>query len=121
MAKVKFNSVLNQLSGELDQWIFRQTIYGPRVSPKGERRRPWSQAQANQRERLKAAGRFYRAEMRDPLKNARYRARAKEAKIPVSAFVMGGFLKFGTRFADLENPASATGAELAGRDGGEAD
>jgi len=119
MAKAKLNSALTKLSGTIDNWVYSDTAHGPVIARKGRRRRPWSQAQKEQRRRLtQDAAAFYHAEMRDPAKNAHYRARAKALNLPVSAFVMGGFMKHGPRFSERESPgAASTGGETTGRDG----
>ncbi len=123
MAKAKLNAALTQLSGTLDAWSYRDTDRGTVVARKGHRRRPWSEAQKAQRIKLaREAATFYRREMRDPAKNAHYRARARELKLPVSSFVMGGFMKHGARFSELEGPgAPNAGGEASGRDGADAE
>ena len=41
----------------------------------------------------------YHTQMRDAVRAEHYRARAKQEKIPVSSFGMGGFMKHGPKFS----------------------
>lgn len=118
MVKAKLNPALTQFSGEIKGLVFSQTKQGTIVATKGERRRPWSPRQEMQRRRMtNEAALYYHREMQDPAKNAHYRARAKELRRPVSAFVMGGYMKYGARFAEMEDPTRSPAGEALGRDG----
>ncbi len=122
MAKVRLNSTFNQFSGSIDKFVFKQTEHGTVVTPKPNKPETWSVKQYAHRERMKyGASRFYREQKRDPVRFAHYQARAKELKIPVSAFVMGGFMKHGAKFAVLEAPPQPPAPESDGRDGGDAE
>jgi hypothetical protein len=122
MAKAKLNPLVQQLSGRVGGLVFKQTAHGTIISPKGETPRKWSAKQKAQRRRLTVEAKlFYRREMADPVKAAHYRSRARQEKIPVSAFVMGGFMKHGPRFAELEQAGGPPGGQADGRDGMDAE
>jgi hypothetical protein len=122
MAKAQLNSGLNQLNGMIDGWVYKQTPHGTTVSRRPDKPRDWSEAQQANRIRMKQGARqFYWAQMSDSVRAAHYRARALELKIPVSSFLMGGFMKHGARFAEMEKPVPPRGRDEAGRDGGDAD
>ena len=118
MAKAKLNPLLSGMKGSIGRLTVRETPHGTVVTRKGKNPEEWSAKQKAQRLQLKfQASNFYWHQMSDPEKAAHYRARAKERRIPVSAFVMGGFMKHGAAFAEMEAPHQAPGGETAGRDG----
>jgi hypothetical protein len=117
MAKLTLNPLLAQLSGTINNLTVRQTAHGPVVTPKGQTPRQWSPVQRANRARMTEASAFYRTQMSDPMQAAHHRARAKELGLPVSAFVIGGYIKHGTRFAALEAPRFGPEREFDGRDG----
>ena len=124
MAKLKLNALLNQVTGSVGRITIKQTPHGPVVSgkPKKNKKRKWSGAQKTNRARMGQQARwFYRHQMEDPVRAAHYKARAKQEKIPVSAFVMGGFMKYGENFAVMEAPGEPPGGQFDGRDGGDAE
>jgi hypothetical protein len=119
MAKLTLNPLLAHLSGTIDRLTVRQTPHGAVITPKAETPRKWSSEQRANRQRMSEASRFYRAQMCDPARAAHLRARAKEMGLPVSAFVIGGFIKHGDRFATWEAPPATPRGEFDGRDGGD--
>src|SRR4051812_17861548 len=121
MAKVQFNPLLAQIRGSIDGLTVRQTPHGPVMTPKADPPKRWSVAQKRHRERMREAGWFYRHEMRNSDRAAHYRARALERGIPVSSFVMGGFIRYGEAFAAMETPTALPHSEADGRDGGDAE
>lgn len=122
MAKVKLNAALTHLSGTIEHWVYRQTPDGTIVSPRAKRKQPWSHKQKAHRVKMsQEAAELYHAEMRDPAKNATHRLHAKAQGSPVSAYVMGGYMKRGTRFAELHATDSPLDSELSGRDGSDCD
>ena len=115
MGKVKLTTFVTEARGAIGNVVFRTTRHGVVVTRKPQRVCRWSKAQREYRERMKSAGRFYKGEMADPEKRRHYVGRAAELNIPVSAFVIGGFMKHGPDFARLEAPRARV--ELAARDG----
>jgi hypothetical protein len=96
MAKIARHSFLSRLSGRIGDVVVRQTRAGPVMSRRPDMSKvKWSPAQRARRKLMRAAGAHYRVVMSDPKEAARYRALAAKKKIPVSAFVMGEFLKRG--------------------------
>jgi len=94
VAKLRLNSALAQLRGTIDGLVIKHTPHGAVLS-----RRPdmssvkWSSAQKARRKLMQEASQYYRAAMEDSKQATRYRALARKNKIPVSAFVMGEYLK----------------------------
>jgi hypothetical protein len=117
MAKLKSNGILQEIRGTLGIFTIKDTPRGPIVTQRPEIPRRWSAKQVAQRARMTEARRFYRDEMTDPIRAAHYRARAKERALPISSFVMGGYLKHGAGFRDLEAPTATPGGQADGRDG----
>lgn len=120
MAKVKFNPTLTEVRGTVGNLIFRQTVHGAEINSKPTRPKRWSVKQKAHRTRLREAALFYRKQMADPTRRAYYEARARERHIPVSAYVMGGYMKYGTNFAE-NDPGRNAANDVDGRDGADVD
>lgn len=94
MARTKLNSALQGLQGQIDDWIYKHYAYGTVVT-----RRPrmekvvWSPAQRAHREKVRAAGAFYRAVLADPKLKRRYAAIAAKKGIPLSAVTLSEYFK----------------------------
>lgn len=94
MARVRLNSALNEVRGDLDGFVFKHYAYGTVVS-----RRPrmahltLTPAQRAQRERFKAAAKFYRTVLADPALKRRYTAQAKKEGVPLSAVTLRVYLR----------------------------
>ncbi len=96
MAKIDLSSFLSRMSGRIGDMVVRQTRTGPVLSRVPDMSKvKWSPAQRARRKLMREAGAHYRAVMSDPKQADRYRALAAKKKIPVSALVMGEFLKRG--------------------------
>ena len=96
MAKLDLHSFLSRVSGRVGDVVVRQTRAGPVVSRLPDTSKmKWSPAQRARRKLMRDAGAHYRAVMSDPKQAERYRALAAKKKIPVSALVMGEFIKRG--------------------------
>jgi hypothetical protein len=122
MAKIKFNPLLAEVSGSIGKLTVRPTAHGMVLSSKPAERDNWSPAQKSNREKLGLYARiFYRQQMSNAACADHYRARALALSIPVSAFVMGGFMKHGEAFAEMERPFAAPDGQADGRDGADAD
>lgn len=96
MAKLDLHSFLYRVSGRVGNVVIRQTRTGAVMSRLPDTSKvKWSPAQRARRKLMREAGAHYRAVMSDPAQADRYRALAAKKKIPVSALVMGEFLKRG--------------------------
>ena len=94
MAKTQLNPSFTQIRGAIDGLVFRQSPSGPVVSRRPDMSRvKWSPAQKARRKLMHDAARHYRAMMKDPAQAARYTKLAAQQKIPVSALVMGEYMK----------------------------
>jgi hypothetical protein len=95
MAKAKLSPLLVELRGTLGRgMVLRRSPRGIVVSRSPDMSKvKWSPAQKAQRELMEQARLYYRQEMAKPAKATRYRTLARKAGIPVSAYVMGGFMR----------------------------
>jgi len=94
MARLTLNSALVQLRGSIDGLVIKHTPQGAVLSRRPDMSRvKWSPAQKARRKLMQEAAEHYRTLMEDPKQASRYRALATKKKIPVSAFVMGEYLK----------------------------
>ena len=117
MAKLKLNDLLHEIRGSIGNLTIKGGPHGPIIIPKPATPRRWSAKQKAHREKMRVARWFYREQMSDPARAARHRARAKELGIPVSSYVMGGYLKHGPAFEDPQTPGNTPGGLADGRDG----
>lgn len=96
MAKTRLDPALASLRGRVGDLIYKKYSYGTVVTrvPRMEQVK-WSSAQLDHRERVRAAGAFYRAVLADEKLKQKYQAIAVKRKIPLSAVTMAEFMKQG--------------------------
>lgn len=94
MAKITLNSALRGIHGRVDEWIYKHYADGVVVTrrPRMEKVK-WSPAQRAHREKVRAAGAFYRAVLADPKAKRRYAAIAAKKGIPLSAVTLVEYFK----------------------------
>jgi hypothetical protein len=94
MAKVKLNSALRELRGNVDGLIFKQYKKGIVVSrsPRMGHIKA-SPAQLAQRERFRGAAKFHREVLEDPREKRRFSALATKRGMPLSAVTFAAYLK----------------------------
>lgn len=117
MAKIKLNDLLQGVSGSIGTLTIKQTRHGPVLVPKGETPRRWSDKQVAHRYRMFEAKYFYYEQMHDPARAAEHRARAKQLGLPVSSYLIGGYMKHGPAFATTLASGNIPGGPADGRDG----
>jgi hypothetical protein len=94
MAKVHLNPALTQLQGTVDGMVIKHTPHGSVLSRRPDMSRvKWSPAQIAHRKLMKDAATHYRAMMADPGKASQCIVRAKKTGVPVSAMIIGEYLK----------------------------
>jgi len=94
MAKLTLNSALTQLRGSIDNLVVKHTPHGAVLSrwPDMSTVR-WSSAQTARRQLMQEASHYYQTVMEEPEQADRFRALAKQNNIPVSAFVIGEYMR----------------------------
>lgn len=94
MAKVKLNSALRELRGNVDGLIFKRYKTGVVVSrsPRMDGIKA-SPAQLAQREHFRRAAKFHRDVLADPRDKRRYSAVATKRGLPLSAVTFAAYLK----------------------------
>ena len=94
MATLILNSALQGLRGRVGEWIYKQYSYGTVVTrvPQMKGIKP-SAAQRAHRDRVRAAGKFYRQVLADPVLLKRYSAIARRRGIPLPAVTLTEYFK----------------------------
>lgn len=94
MAKVKLNSALAALSGNIDGFVFKHYKSGIVVSRRPDMRgiKP-SPAQKAQRARFRAAAEHHRAVLANPALHRKFAAEAKKRGVPISALTLAAHMK----------------------------
>lgn len=94
MAKSRLNTALTALRGRVGDLIFKQYDYGTVVTRAPRMKNvKWSPAQIAHRQRVKAAGAFYRAVVSDPTLKKKFEAVAAKKRIPLSAVTLAEYMK----------------------------
>jgi hypothetical protein len=94
MAKILMDPSIQSVRGQIGGFVYRQYKWGTVVSkaPDMSKIRP-SAAQRSQRAGFKAAAKFYRQVLADPVLKRRYTALSKRTGLPISALTLRDFLK----------------------------
>ena len=94
MATATLNSALKGLRGQIGEWVYKQYSYGTVVTrvPRMKGIKP-SAAQRTHRDRVRAAAKFYREVLADPVLLKRYSALARRRGIPLPAVTLAEYFK----------------------------
>jgi hypothetical protein len=94
MAIATLDLALAGLRGRVGKWVYKQYAYGTVVTrlPRMEGIKPTA-AQLAHRNRVRAAGKFYREVLADPVLLKRYSALARRRGIPLPAVTLAEYFK----------------------------